>query len=99
MAKTVFNPELSDKESEIRDRLIVGVFHNFGYKRKRPKKSGPESRSRNPGRKYRPRIIERFRLIFFSEWNIQYAVIYKGYKVFNQEAEPGKRANEGFQKF
>ena len=29
LAKTVFNPELSDKESKIRNRLIIGVFHHF----------------------------------------------------------------------
>ena len=60
MAKTVFNPELSDAESEIRDRLIVGVFHNFGYKRKRPKHSGPKIQTENPDRKSGSRIIESF---------------------------------------
>ena len=29
LAKTVYNPELSNKESKIRDRLIVGVLHQW----------------------------------------------------------------------
>ena len=29
LAKTIYNPELSHKESKIRDRLIIGVFHQW----------------------------------------------------------------------
>ena len=61
LAKTVFNPELSDKESKIRDRLIIGVLHHFN----------PE-----------------------VGWKIQFAVIYKGFKFYNQESKPGQNQNK-----
>ena len=65
LAKTVFNPELSDKESKIRDRLIIGVFHHF-------RKASP----------------------FQEGWKIQFAVIYKGFKFYNQESKPGQNQNK-----
>jgi len=29
LAQTIHNPTMSDKEQQIRDRLIIGVFHHF----------------------------------------------------------------------
>ena len=93
LAKTVFKPELSDEESKIRDRLIVGVFHNFARTRKGETLDHCvlQLTLHETGLKFCTNNQ-------FLEWNVQYAVIYKGYKFFNSEAEPGKRAKAGFPK-
>ena len=93
MAHTILHPDQSDKKDKIRDRLVIGVFHHFEFPSKyRPyfTKDSNLKQLNNSYVKLSSRLISDEEFIHILEWKIQYAVIYKGYKVFNREQEPNK---------